>query len=205
MLHGASTGKLEVRRGSDGATRLIGTFPYNLIAVLSDGGRTGRPQKETILSRAFSYRVDDPAEDIFLLVGHDFGEPLASKATGTLKLRDAADALTFEAIISRSIADTSYAKDILAAIGAGLAVGLSPGFRIPPKRAVPNAEEVVQEPTDPAAGNHGAIIRKIREALLYELSIVTTAAYKEAQVEMRSWDITTRAFGKRTPAFMWRA
>jgi HK97 family phage prohead protease len=187
MMHGLAIAPLELRRAADGGANLRGRFPYNKPAVLSDGGRTGRPQKEIIAPRAFAYRVEDPGEDIHLLVGHSFDTPLASKATGTLTFRDTSTALLFDATITPEIAATSYGKDILAMIAAGLAVGLSPGFRIPPKRAVPVAERIEEEEHDPANGKHRAIIRTILQALLYELSIVTRPAYDEAQVEMRNW------------------
>lgn len=193
MLWGGFGGELELRRSSDGSTRLEGAFPYGVPAVLSDGGREGRPRKEIIEPGAFDYRVSDPAEDIHLLVGHDYDMPLASKATNTLRFRDTAQALLFTAIITPAIAQTTHGKDALAMIESGLSVGVSPGFRIPPKRAVPVAEEIEQEPDDgkpsPLDGQpqRGAIIRRVKAALLYELSVVTRPAYPTAQIEARSW------------------
>lgn len=186
MLWGAHGGSLELRSDGSGA-RLHGVFPYGCNAVLSDGGRAGRPQKERIAPRAFAYRVEKPDEDIHLLVGHSFDAPLASKATGTLSLRDTAEALTFDAMITPEIASTSFGRDALAMIASGLAVGISPGFRIPPKRRVEKAESVEEEPVDPARGMFGAIIRTVLSALLFEVSLVTRPAYSEAQVEMRNW------------------
>jgi uncharacterized protein len=192
MLWGGFGGQLELRRSSDGSTRLEGAFPYGMPAVLSDGGREGRPRKEVIDAGAFSYRVNDPAEDIHLLVGHDFNQPLASKGTGTLTFRDTARALMFSAVISSAISNTTHGRDALAMIGAGLTVGISPGFRIPPKRAVPIAEEIEEEPDDgkpDAQGQpqRGAIIRRVKAALLYEMSVVTRPAYPTAQIEARNW------------------
>jgi len=190
MLWGGATdgGALELRRANDGGARLSGRFPYGKPAVLSDGGRTGRPRKEIIARGAFSYRVDDPKEDIHLLVGHSYDRPLASKGTGTLSFQDTAAALLFRAIITPEIADTAHGRDALALIGSGLAVGLSPGFRIPPERAVPNAEEITEEDDKPEEGMHRAIIRTIFAALLYEFSLVVRGAYPDAQIEARSWD-----------------
>jgi phage head maturation protease len=102
-------------------------------------------------------------------------------------LRDTDEALTFEATIAPAIAETSHARDVLALIGAGLAIGISPGFRIPPKRAVADAEWIEEEPDRPERGEHRAIIRHIRQALLFELSVVVRPAYPDAQVAMRSW------------------
>jgi len=198
METGVFQAGLSVRREQDGSRILRGRFPYGPLAVLSDGGRRGRPRKERFSSRAFSYRVELPDEEIHLLVGHDYGKPLASKLNGSLLLTDSDDALTFEARISPEVADTSYARDALALIAAGLAVGISPGFRIPPERAVPDAETVEEE--DPSEGQ--ALIRTIRAALLYELSIVTSPAYKDSTVEGRAWKLPT---ARRIPgAYRWR-
>ena len=85
MLWGSTLGGLEVRKPSEGraGTVLRGRFPYNRPAVLSDGGRTGRPRKEKIAPGAFSYRLDleagPPENDIHLLVGHSYDRPLASR------------------------------------------------------------------------------------------------------------------------------
>ena len=186
---GATTCELELRAGRGKSRRLRGKFPYNKRAVLSDGGKKGRPRKEVIASRAFEYRVKKPDEDIHLLIGHDYNRPLASRGAGTLDLRDTDDALTFDAEITPEMMDAPYVLDFLAAFTAGLMTGLSPGFRIPPERTVPGAEEVTEE--DPSEGN--ALIRTIFAALLYELSMVTIAAYREAmaeQVEARNWQPT---------------
>lgn len=211
MLWGGSESGLEVRKQSDGSTRLSGTFPYNKRAILSDGGRTGRPRKEGFASRAFAYRVDRPDEDIHLLVGHSFDKPLASRGNDTLTLTDSDEALSFSAIITAAVAATSHGSDALAMLTAGLAVGISPGFRMPPERAVPReqAEMIEDEGSDPENGEHNALIRTIFAALLYELSIVTRPAYPEAQIEERSWTLSNSGrlhvpARKTTGAYRWR-
>ncbi|TCP39802.1 HK97 family phage prohead protease [Rhodovulum marinum] len=183
MLWGGHSGGLELRRESGGSVALRGRFPYGKAAVLSDGGRTGRPRKERIGPRAFRYRVEREDEDIHLLVGHSYDRPLASRGAGTLRLHDSDESLAFEAFLSADMQEVSYVRDFLAGFSAGLIMGLSPGFRIPPERVAPNAETVEEE--DPAEGM--AIIRTVNEALLYELSVVTRPAYPEAQVEARAW------------------
>lgn len=188
MFWGGCIGELEVRRSKRGGRRLKGRFPYGKRAVLSDGGRTGRPKKEAFAPKALAYRVDAPDKEIHLLVGHDFNRPLASKLTGSMVLTDTAEALTFEANISPDIAATSYGRDVLAQIDAGLAYGISPGFRIPPRRAVPRAEIITEEPDDGTLDEYGeprrgALIRTILQALLYELSIVTRPAYKDSTID----------------------
>ena len=185
MLWGVvDAGELEVRAARNGRRKLRGRFPYRKRAVLSDGGtKGGRPQKEEFAPRAFAYRVNAADEDIHLLVGHSYDKPLASKLTNTLKLIDSDDALTFDAEISDAITDTSYGADVLKQIDSGLAVGISPGFRIPPPRAVAKPEVFTDEGHNPSRGMHNALIRTIMSALLYELSIVTRPAYTESKVE----------------------
>lgn len=215
MLYGFPNGELELRGRRGKSRRLKGRFPYNKKAVLSDGGKNGRPRKEVIASRAFGYRIDRPEEDIHLLVGHSYDKPLASRLAGTLLILDSDDAVTFEAEIVPEIEDSPYGQDFLAGFSAGLIRGISPGFRIPPPVTVPDAEKVEEE--DPALGR--ALIRTILQALLYELSFVTVPAYKGAegeeaearQLDMRSWDVTgggvivPAAAGLRHPASRWRA
>lgn len=192
---------LELRRAAGGAAQLAGRFPYGSTAVLSDGGRRGRPRKERFAPRAFGYRVERAEERIDLLVGHDFGRPLASRATGTLDLQDGDDALTFTATILPEIAETTHGRDALALLSSGLAVGISPGFRIPPERAVAEAETVEEEPDDgPGSERRGALIRTVHHALLYELSIVTRPAYEDATVEARA----AFAGPSRHPLSRWR-
>ena len=193
MREGFADGGRELRKRASGAMSLQGRFPYGKRAVLSDGGRTGRPRKEVITPRAFGFRVDDPKEDIHLLVGHSYDRPLASRGAGTLELTDGDDALTFTATISEDMQRVSYVQDALTAMAAGLIVGISPGFRLPPKRAVAQPEKVEDEGFDPENGAHNAIIRTVMQALLYELSIVTRPAYPEAQVEARSGDVPDRS------------
>lgn len=184
MDHGALTGTLEVRAGGGRGRRLRGRFPYGSRAVMSDGGKTGRPKKEVFAPRAFAYRVEDPKAEIHLLLGHSYDKPLASKLTGGLALRDSAEALVFDAAIAPEIAETSYFADFFAGFLAGLVVGLSPGFRIPPPAAVPPEEAERVEEEDPAEGR--AIIRTILQALLFEISLVTAPAYSETTVEARA-------------------
>jgi phage head maturation protease len=201
MDRGAAQGALELRRAGDGSVTITGSFPYGRPAVLSDGGRSGRPVKEVIEAAAFSYTLADPSRDVLLLLGHDFDHVLAARRNGSLALRDTPAALILSATIAPAILRTSYAQDTVAQIEAGLAGGLSPGFRLPPERAVPRAEAetVEEEPDDgkpsPLDGQpqRGALIRRIRQAILVELSVVTRPAYAETSVEL------VRALGGRRP------
>ncbi len=186
LFGGIENGGLEVRREGK-QTRISGSFPYSSLAILSDGGKRGRPRKEQFKSGAFSHSVQSETQEIHLLLGHDFGKPLASKLSGSLQLEDRADALVFSAVLADGLLDTSHGKDALAMLSTGLIAGISPGFRIPPERTVPNAETVEDE--DPSEGT--ALIRTVNAAILYELSLVTRPAYPETTVENRNWNVTS--------------
>lgn len=165
MLWGGATtvGALELRT-EGGATRLRASFPYGAETELAPG------RYEVIASRAFADRIDAGA-DIHLLAGHDFDKPLASRAAGTLTVTNTDAALVIEAQIDSS---TSWARDFLAAHGAGLIRGLSPGFR------VPIGGEKIEKRGD-------GLLRTVTRAALFEVSAVTVPAYPSAQIEARDW------------------
>ncbi len=186
----------EIRMANDGVKRLKGVFRYRRRAVLSDGGRRGRPQKESFAPRAFAQRINDPNANIHLLVGHRFDKPLADRASGTLRIRDSDEGVNFEADLSPGIQETQHGRDALTLLDAGLATGVSPGFRLPPERAVPRdqAETIEEEPDRPERGENRAIIRTIRQALLFELSLVTVPAYPDTEVIARHMNFEISRF-----------
>lgn len=163
MLWGAHGSALELRT-EGGATRLRATFPYGAETELAPGRR------EVIASRAFGARIE-AGEDIYLLSGHDFEKPLASRAAGTLKLTDTDAALVIEATID---ANTTWSRDFLAAHASGLIRGLSPGFLV-----APGGERI--------ESRGEALVRTVTAAALFEVSAVTRPAYDGAQIEARCW------------------
>jgi HK97 family phage prohead protease len=162
MLYGAPIG-FEVR-AEGGSTLLRGAFPYGSETTLGDGRR------ERFAARAFRSRIE-AGEPIFFLAGHDMEKPLASTEAGSLKLRDSDDALHIEA---RVVPSTSWAHDALAALAAGLTKGISPGFRV-----VPGGDVVTR--------SEGGLLRTVNRADLFEVSMVTRAAYDAAQIAARNW------------------
>jgi hypothetical protein len=164
MLHAAPIA-FEVRTEA-GSTVLRGAFPYGLETVLGDGRR------ERFAAGAFRSRVQ-AGDNIFLLAGHDPERPLASTEARSLMLRDGDDALHLEA---RVVPATTWARDTLAALDAGLTKGLSPGFR------VASGGDVVTRSAD-------GLLRTVTRADLYEFSVVTRPAYDAAQIAARSWDV----------------
>ena len=179
--YAAFEGQLEIRRVG-GASSIAGTFNYNTTGTISDRGRV---RKESFASRAFRFAIDtEPDRKIDLIVGHDFGKPIASRQSGTLRIVDADDAVRFEATLPEEALAPSWVLDVEKAIANGTMVGLSPGFRVPPVSAVPNAERLI-----PEAGNPGVMIRQIDHAVLREFSIVTSSVYDDALVELRAEDL----------------
>lgn len=168
---------LEVRKQS-GQPKIFGSFPYNALAVLSDRGAV---RKESILSGAFDYTLNDKEQEINLLFGHDFDKPIASRSGGSLVLENTEDFLNFVATIPPGAERATYITDVLAMLGADLLKGISPGFRVPPKEVVPDAEKLVPEP-----GGKGVLIRMLSSLVLYELSLVTRPAYSGSMAELRA-------------------
>lgn len=188
MLTGFAGGELiiEERALRSGNRQVRGRFPYMVLATITNGGKSGRVRKERFGKRAFRYVLEERFDiDIRFLLGHSYDHPIASRKTGTLELTDSDEALTFVATVKPEMQEVSYVRDFFAGFSAGLIVGLSPGFSIPPKETVPDAETIEEE--DPSEGR--AIIRTINHAILWELSAVTNPAYKEAEIEARNWDI----------------
>ena len=131
----------------------------------------------------------EPDRKIDLLIGHDFGKPIASRQSGSLVIADSAKAVTFTATLPEEALTPSWVLDVEKAIANGSMTGLSPGFRVPPVSAVPNAERLIPEP-----GNPGVQIRQINDAVLREFSIVTAGIYDDSLVELRAEDLDPATF-----------
>ena len=171
------TGELEIR--VEGKRRVLsGRFPYNTLAVVADRGRV---RKERIASDAFRYAIDDPNRKIDVLVGHSFDRPIANRQTGSLAIESNAEAVTFEATLPNDADMPSWVDDAIRAVRAGLMLGLSPGFRVPPPDVVPDAEVEMPEP-----GNPDVFITEVRAGVLREMSVVTAGAYSDAGVSLRA-------------------
>ena len=187
--YAAFEGDLEIRQFG-GARSIVGTFHYGTMGTVSDRGRV---RKESFSSRAFRLAIDqEPTRKIDLLVGHDFGKPIASRQSGSLVISDSAEAVTFTATLPEEALTPSWVLDVEKAIANKTMVGLSPGFRVPPKSVVPNAERLIPEP-----GNPGVEIRQINDAVLREFSIVTAGLYDDALVELRAEDLAVVTFQPR--------
>ncbi len=172
--------ELEIRQVG-GKSVISGVFKYGMTGVIRDRGGV---RKEQFGPGAFRYAIMENREaKIDILVGHDFGKPLANRAAGSLAISDSDSAVEFEATLPDN--PPSWVRDAELAIDAGLMKGLSPGFRVPPRNVVPDAVSIIPEP-----GNPGVQIRVISAAVLREMSVVTNPVY-DAEVELRSDELWT--------------
>ena len=175
-------GELEIR---EGGRLLRGVFPYNALATVSDRLKT---RKETFSPGAFQYSIAEAQAKrarIDLLDGHSFDKPLANSIDDSVVFSEIPTengglSLVFEATLPVQSQQPSYMRDLVLKINAGLARGISPGFRVPPKSVISNSEIL-----EPERGNPAVNIRRINQAVLYEMSIVTRAAYLESSIENR--------------------
>ena len=203
-------GELEIRaRGS--SRYLRGRFPYKRQATIAS---TGRTRKERIGPDAFGWQIREfqrlqteevpkmlagawtqaqreileeqlERRNVHILAGHDFNKPVgrheARHRPSHLELRGAG----FRSRSARRGRHAeSYFLDTVKQIQAGLVGGISPGFRVPPRSVVPNAESIEAEP-----GNPGVGIRIINAAVLHEISIVSRPAYASTDIDLRAEDL----------------
>ena len=205
-------GELEIR-AKGGRRSLRGRFPYSPgpgrgVATVRDRGRV---RKERIEADAFGWQMREFAKvqadlarvieesvdqariellrqelerrNVHVLAGHSYDKPLGDLRSGTAKITSDADAVAFEVDLPDESDMPSYMLDMVRQIRAGLAGGVSPGFRVPPRDVVPNAEGLEPEP-----GNPGVQVRVIRQAVLSEISIVTRPAYSETDIAARAFE-----------------
>ena len=214
-------GELEIRaRGR----RLGGRFRYSrgagdAMATVSDRGRR---RKERIAPDAFGWQlrefqklqteyaaVADKALDrarvellrqemerrnVHVLAGHSYDRPLGDLRSGTATITSTREAVDFEVDLPAESDMPSYMRDTMAMIRAGLVGGISPGFKVPPRDVVPDAEGLEPEPGNPAVQ-----VRVIKAAVLYELSLVTRPSYTETEIDLRAEDVGLPAEPKRRP------
>ena len=204
--------ELEIRARGGGPGSLFGRFAYSAgpgrgMATVSDRGKV---RKERISGNAFGWQLDAFAElqkemadviagavdearleilrqaldrrNVHILGGHSFDRPLGDLKSGA-KIVSTKKNIEFEIDLPPEADQPGYMVDTIKMIRAGLAGGISPGFRVPPASAVKNAETFEPEP-----GNPGVQVRVINQAVLHELSIVTRPAYSETEIDVRAFD-----------------
>lgn len=203
---------LEIRARS-GRRSLRGRFPYSAgpgrgMATIRDRGRV---RKERIEGDAFGWQLREFAKvqqemaemiegavdqaraellrqelerrNVHILAGHSYDRPLGDLRSGTARVTSTREAVDFEVDLPDESDMPSWMRDTVKAVSAGLAGGVSPGFRVPPAAAVRDAEVFEPEPGNPAVQ-----VRVIRQAVLSELSVVTRPAYSATDVDVRAFD-----------------
>ena len=158
---------LETRRADFGQV-IRGFFPYSSRSIIADRGKV---RKEEIGPGGFSYAIDDPDREISLLYGHHFDDPIASKQAGNLYIFNDEDGVFFEASLPERL--TALQEKAISEIRAKLLGGVSPGFK------VPAASALGRQPVElvPESGT-GVLIRKVKQAVLYEFSLVQRPVYR---------------------------
>ena len=125
--------------------------------------------------------------NVHILAGHDFNKPLGSLMTGASIIEiDEEEDPRIEFNIDLPEDENkwpSYMADTVKQVEAGLIGGISPGFLVPPKDVVMDAETEEPEP-----GNEAVSVRVIKHAVLFELSLVTRPSYSETSVDVRAED-----------------
>lgn len=154
-------GTIQVRQSINGDGETItGRFPYDTV------GRLSRARRETIQAGAFSPLN---ADEVHLLAGHDYAQPLARTRDQSLSLTDHHDAISFIATLPPREDQTTWQRDAVIAIRSGLVDGISPGFLI-----------------KPGAVSIRGDLQIIKGAWLKELSIVTRPVYTSGEAMLAS-------------------
>ena len=173
--------------------------------------RAGNVRKERIEGNAFGWQLERFAEvqkelgqvlesavdtaraevlmqelerrNVHILSGHSYDKPLGDMLKGTARVRSTNAAVEFEVDLPDDADMPTYMLDVVKEIRTKRAGGISPGFMVPPRNVVANAERLEPEP-----GNPDVQVRVINQAVLYELSIVTRPAYSSTSVDLRAED-----------------
>ena len=142
--------------------------------------------------------------DIHILSGHNWNRVLGSVAAGTAIVDEVLDDpedphVSFSVPLPKDESTLpTYYMDVIKEIELNLAGGVSPGFFIPPKDKVPDAEEYVDEP----GSKEGVRIRVIRNAVLVEMSLVSRPSYTETGLDVRGFDLYEPARKKRVKRWL---
>ena len=206
--------QLEVRARGGGSGSLFGRFKYSAgpgrgLATVADRGKV---RKERIGPDAFGWQFErfnelmqemgdvikgavDEARlavlrqeierrNVHVLAGHSYDKPIGSLKSGA-KIISTKDAVEFEVDLPAEADQPSYMRDTVRMIRAGLAGGVSPGFRVPPASVVANAETFEDEP-----GNPGVQVRVIHASRVARAIDCNEARLqRERQIDVRAFDI----------------
>ena len=207
--YGVWTGELEIRASG---RMLRGSMAYGQTATVANRGRV---RKERLGPNAFGWQIREfqklqqemgamvqatvdrarlellqeqlERRNVHVLAGHSYDRPLGDLRRGTARVTSTDEALEFEVDLPDEQDQPTWMRDTVKAVLTNRAGGISPGFYIPPKDVVSNAEELI-----PEAGNPGVMIRLVNQGVMPEVSVVTRPVYvSEVDVRAEEWDAPT--------------
>ena len=216
---------LEIRQSGRNRKILSGIFRYGRTATRSDRGRV---RKERFSPGSMDYAIKKFAElnkrlseiidqgiaeialerqrleqavdrtNIFILSGHDFNKPIGSTKAGNVRIASNRINLSFEVDLPEESNTPTYLADLLKTIdGRIVDLGISPGFRVPPRSVAPNGEQLVQDPGE------SVLTRQINQAVLKELSLVSSPNYSGTEIELRNEDFGIRTNNTPSIGTLW--
>lgn len=148
-------------------------FNFSGLASVYDVETDLGPFRERVAPTAFSKTLKDQA-DVRLLVNHD-GVPLARTKSGTLELKSSEMGLHAMTPDGKPLdRNNPRVQEVVSAMQRGDLDQMSFAF------------QAVKDEWDDEPADGGTSIRTIREAKLFDVSVVTYPAYEETSAEIRS-------------------
>ena len=165
---------LEIRTNADGSRTTISGYAVVWNSLSEDLGGF----REKIAPGAFTNSLRNNP-DVMCLYGHDSNQILGRVSSGSLSVKQDDTGLKF----SCTLPDTSTSRDLIALMERGDISSMSFGFAC------------VDDKWSDVAGQ---LIREVREALLFEISVVGQPAYSAPSVSLRSLPAEFRERVKRS-------
>lgn len=168
----ATPQRFEIRKNSDGTRTIAGTaVVFNAISEDLGGFQ------ERIAAGAFTQSLIS-YPDVIIAYQHDLSQPLGRVSSGTAKVWQDERGLHYTC----KLPDTSWARDLTALMARGDVSQNSFGFSVPP-----NGDAFSMQAD-------GTVLRTVTQAVLWEISVVTTPAYSTVEnvVSLRSCPVDLR-------------
>lgn len=161
-------------RSEDGAVPKVEGYA----SVFNEETRIGNYFREMFMPGAFRDSLKN--DDVVFLVNHD-GLPLARTRSGTLQLSEDKRGLK---ILTELDGDDPDVRQIVPKMKRGDLDKMSIAF-------IPTRQEWIE----PEEGSNDLPLRRIHEARLFDVSIVTTPAYDGTEIGLRAWEAYNRDSG----------
>ena len=164
--------------GTNASPRLIG-----YAAVFDSPSQDLGGFREIIKPGAFTRTLQSNSNDPLALVSHNAALVLGRRSADTLRLQEDARGLRFEI----DPPDTTAARDLMVSVARGDIKGASFAFRVPAGG-------------DSWSMRGDQVIREVREADLFEITITANPAYTDTTVALRALAGLARAYPHRLGA-----